>query len=69
MKSKNNINVNGDSNSILKDVNKSRILINSDKKKDSKSGLFWTILGVVITAIALLIQAITGWKDILTFLK
>ena len=69
MKTKNDINVYGANNSILNDVNKSRILVNRGKKENSKGGLFWTILGVAITAVALLIQAITGWKDILTFLK
>jgi hypothetical protein len=56
--------IKGDKNISISDVKNSTVSV-GNKTKPISSGKFWVITGVFIAVIALLLQAIVGWDEII----
>jgi hypothetical protein len=65
---KNHSTIKGNRNIVVQDIEGSNINVNRTKHHNRKSKLY-TIIGLVITALALIATIIVGWDNILKFFQ
>jgi hypothetical protein len=65
---KNHSSIKGNRNIVVQDVDSSNINVNSTKYHNRRSKLY-TIIGLVISALALIATIIIGWHNIIKFFQ
>lgn len=66
---KNKIDAKGDNNTVISGVSRSKIDIGSNRQTPKKGADFWTIAGVIIAVITLIVALIVDWDKVLGFFK
>lgn len=66
---KNKIKIKGNNNQTINDINNSTIKSgNGLNESDSKqTGISWTVIGIIISLLALIVAVIAEWKNIVAF--
>lgn len=57
----------GDGNVTIQDVSKSKISIGDQTITDKKSNKFWIIIPVIIAILALVVQILIGWEQLINW--
>ena len=65
---RNQSSIKGNKNIVIQDVKSSNNIVNGTKSQNRKSKLY-TIVGLVIAAMALIATIIVGWDNILKFFQ
>lgn len=64
---KNKSKIKGDKNISIQNTSSSKISIGKKKDDNNKQNNFWIILPVIIGIIALIVQILIGWKEIINW--
>lgn len=63
----NKTNIKGDNNINLSGIKSSKVSIGGTAKPNS-NGKFWVIAGVIVAVVAVLLQIIIGWQQIIEWI-
>lgn len=62
---KNESKIKGDGNINIQGVSKSKVSIGSKSFNENKQNKLWIIISIIIAAIALLVQILVGWEQLI----